>query len=92
MAIFTLTIGRLAGVSAGGVDFAAFTLSALVHWPFLSTGVSFEANALITDGALIRKVTSRGRYPFSARSLRRSSTSSLLSSCSSSLDRSSGRR
>jgi homopolymeric O-antigen transport system permease protein len=56
MAIFTLTIGRLAGVSAGGVDYAAFTLSALVPWTFLSTGVSFGANALITDGALIRKV------------------------------------
>jgi homopolymeric O-antigen transport system permease protein len=56
MAIFTLTIGRFAGVSAGGVDYAAFTLSALVPWTFLSTGVSFGANALITDGALIRKV------------------------------------
>ena len=56
MAIFTLTIGRLAGVSGEGVDYAAFTLSALVPWTFLSTGVSFGANALITDGALIRKV------------------------------------
>jgi lipopolysaccharide transport system permease protein len=56
MAIFTLTIGRLPGVSAGGVNYAAFTLSALVPWMFLSTGVSFGANALITDGALIRKV------------------------------------
>ncbi len=56
MAIFTLTIGRLAGVSAGGVDYAAFTLSALVPWTFLSTGVSFGAGTLITDGALIRKV------------------------------------
>jgi lipopolysaccharide transport system permease protein len=56
MLIFTLTIGRLAGVSGGGVDYAAFTLSALVPWTFLSTGVSFGANALITDGALIRKV------------------------------------
>jgi len=56
MVIFTLTIGRLAGVSGAGVDYAAFTLSALVPWTFLSTGVSFGANALITDGALIRKV------------------------------------
>jgi lipopolysaccharide transport system permease protein len=56
MIIFTLTIGRLAGVSAGGVDYAAFTLSALVPWTFLSTGVSFGANALIADGYLIRKM------------------------------------
>ena len=56
MAIFTLTIGRLAGVSGGVVDYAAFTLSALVAWTFLSTAVSFGANPLIADGALIRKV------------------------------------
>jgi ABC-type polysaccharide/polyol phosphate export permease len=34
--------------------------SALVPWTFLSTGVSFGANALVTEGALIRKVSSRG--------------------------------
>src|SRR5262245_5682317 len=56
MIIFTLTIGRLGGVSGGGVDYAAFTLSALVPWTFLSTGVSVVANALITYGALVRKV------------------------------------
>jgi lipopolysaccharide transport system permease protein len=56
MGIFTLTIGRIAGVQTEGVPYAAFTLSALVPWTFLSTAVSFGANALVTDGALIRKV------------------------------------
>lgn len=56
MAVFALTIGRIASVPSEGVPYAAFTLSALVPWTFLSTGVSFGANALITDGALIRKV------------------------------------
>jgi homopolymeric O-antigen transport system permease protein len=56
MAIFTLTIGRIAGVRSEGVPYAVFTLSALVPWTFLSTAVSFGANALVTDGHLIRKV------------------------------------
>jgi lipopolysaccharide transport system permease protein len=56
MAIFALTIGRIASVPSEGVPYAAFTLSALVPWTFLSTSVSFGANALLTDGALIRKV------------------------------------
>ena len=56
MAVFTLTIGRIAGVPSEEVPYAAFTLSALVPWTFLSTGVSFGANALVTDGHLIRKV------------------------------------
>jgi lipopolysaccharide transport system permease protein len=56
MAIFALTIGRISGVQSAGVPYAAFTLSALVPWTFLSTAVTFGANALVTDGALIRKV------------------------------------
>src|SRR5262245_15441157 len=38
MAVFTLTIGRIEGVPSGGVPYAAFTLSALVPWTYLSTG------------------------------------------------------
>jgi ABC-type polysaccharide/polyol phosphate export permease len=56
MTIFTLTIGRLAPVSGGGAPYAAFALAALVPWTFLQTGVSFGSNALLTDGALVRKV------------------------------------
>ena len=57
MAIFALTIGRIAGVSTeDDVPHAAFTLSALVPLTFLSPGVSFGANALVSDGHLIRKV------------------------------------
>ncbi len=56
MTIFTLTIGRLTPVSGGGAPYAAFALAALVPWTFLQTGVSFGSNALLTDGALVRKV------------------------------------
>jgi lipopolysaccharide transport system permease protein len=56
MTIFSLTLGRLANVAGGGAPYPAFALSALVPWTFLQTGVTFGANALLTDGALLRKV------------------------------------
>ena len=56
MGIFTFTLGRLANVPGGGVPYAAFALSALVPWTFLQTAVSFGANALLIDAALVRKV------------------------------------
>jgi lipopolysaccharide transport system permease protein len=56
MAIFTITLGRLGGVSGGGGPYAAFSLATLVGWTFVQNGVSFGASALLTDGALLRKV------------------------------------
>jgi ABC-type polysaccharide/polyol phosphate export permease len=56
MTVFTLTLGRLAKVPGGGVPYAAFALSALTGWTFLQSAVSFGANALLSDGALVRKV------------------------------------
>ena len=54
MVVFTLTIGRIADVATGDVPYAAFSLSALVPWTFLSTAVSFGANGVLerrSDGA-----------------------------------------
>jgi ABC-type polysaccharide/polyol phosphate export permease len=56
MAIFTLTLGHLAKVPTGDVSYAAFSLSALVTWTFISTSVSFGANALLADAAMVRRV------------------------------------
>jgi len=56
MAIFTLTLGRLADVEGDGTTYAAFTLSALVPWTFLSNGVSFGANGILADAAMVRRV------------------------------------
>jgi lipopolysaccharide transport system permease protein len=56
MAIFTLTLGHLAKVPTGPVPYAAFSLSALVVWTFISNAVSFGANALLVDAAMIRRV------------------------------------
>lgn len=56
MAVFTLTLGHLAKIPGGGVSYAAFSLSALVPWTFLSGSVSMGANELITNAALLRRV------------------------------------
>src|SRR5947208_590541 len=56
MVIFTVAFGRLAKVSGGGTPYASFSLSALVAWTFLQTAVTFGANALLMDSAIIRKV------------------------------------
>ncbi len=56
MAVFSLTLGRLAHVQGGGVSYAAFALSALVPWLFLSSGVSLGSNGIIANAALVRRV------------------------------------
>ncbi len=54
--IFTIVFGRLSGISGGGTSYAASTLAVLVPWFFLQTAVSFGAQALLGDAALLRKV------------------------------------
>jgi len=56
MAVFTVMLGRLAQVPGGGAPYAAFSLSALVAWSYVQNAISFGANALLSDGALVRKV------------------------------------
>ena len=56
MVVFTLTIGRIADVATGDVPYAAFSLSALVPWTFLSTAVAFGANGVLSDAAMVRRV------------------------------------
>lgn len=56
LAVFILFFGRVANVSGGGASYAAFALSALVPWQFISSGISFGANALVNDADILRKV------------------------------------
>jgi lipopolysaccharide transport system permease protein len=56
MLVFTVAFGRLGKISGGGAPYPAFSLSALVPWMFLQTAVTFGANALLMDSAIIRKV------------------------------------
>lgn len=56
LAVFFVIFGRMARVSGGGSSYAAFALAALVPWFFVQNSVSFGAQALLADSALVRKV------------------------------------
>jgi lipopolysaccharide transport system permease protein len=56
LALFVIVFGNIADMSGGGVPYAAFALSALVPWQFLSNGVAQGADALIQDAGLLRKI------------------------------------
>jgi lipopolysaccharide transport system permease protein len=56
LAIFTVFFGHVARIQGDGVKYAAFALTALIPWTYVSTTVSFGANALLSDASLVRKV------------------------------------
>jgi ABC-type polysaccharide/polyol phosphate export permease len=56
MVVFTVALGRLAGLDGGGTTYAAFSLSALVGWSLVQAAVQSGSDALVVDGALLRKV------------------------------------
>jgi lipopolysaccharide transport system permease protein len=56
MGIFVLGFGHAAKIPGGGAPYAAFALSVLVPWTFIQNGVTFGAQSLLTDAALLRKV------------------------------------
>ena len=56
MGIFVFAFGHAAKVPGGGAPYAAFALSVLVPWTFVQNGVTFGAQSLLTDAALLRKV------------------------------------
>jgi len=55
LTLFIVFFGHVVKVDTGGVPYAAFAISALVPWQFVSTGVAYGANALVADGHLMRK-------------------------------------
>ena len=56
LAIFVVFFGRVAKISGGGVPYAAFAISALGPWQFVSNAISFGSLSVINEGALLRKV------------------------------------
>ncbi len=56
LAIFTVFFGRVAKIGGDGVPYAAFALTALIPWNYISTMVSFGSSALLSDASLVRKV------------------------------------
>jgi lipopolysaccharide transport system permease protein len=56
LGVFVLLFGGVADIGGGGATYAAFALSALVPWTFVSSGVQFGGDSLIQDAGLVRKV------------------------------------
>lgn len=56
MVVFSVFLGRLAGVPSDGVPYPLFVFTALVPWTFVAQGVSHSANSLVGSHGLIEKV------------------------------------
>jgi len=56
LAIFVVFFGHVAGISGGGVPYAAFAISALGPWQFVNSAISFGSLAVVNEGSLLRKV------------------------------------
>lgn len=56
LAVFVTVFGRIGGLSKVGGSYPVFALSALVPWFFLQSAVSLGAQALLMDGAILKKV------------------------------------
>jgi lipopolysaccharide transport system permease protein len=57
LTVFVVVFGGVAGLEGGPhTSYAAFVLSALVPWQFVSSGVANGGDALIQDAGLLRKV------------------------------------
>ena len=54
--IFTLFLGRLAGVPSDGISYPLFAYSGLLLWTFFANAVTNSANSLIADSKLLTKV------------------------------------
>jgi lipopolysaccharide transport system permease protein len=56
MVVFSVFLGRLAGVPSEGVPYPIFTYAALVPWTFFSNGVTQSTNSLVNNANLLKKV------------------------------------
>lgn len=56
LTIFVIVFERVGRASGDGGSYAAAALAVLVPWFFIQTGVSFGAQALLMDAAMVRKV------------------------------------
>jgi lipopolysaccharide transport system permease protein len=56
MVVFSVFLGRLAGVPSDGAPYPVFSYAGLLPWTFFANGVSLGANALVNNPDLVRKV------------------------------------
>jgi len=56
MAIFTVFLGRLAGVPSDGVSYALFAFVGLVPWMYFANSVVAAGNSVVSNSQLVTKV------------------------------------
>ncbi|HLJ60336.1 MAG TPA: ABC transporter permease [bacterium] len=56
LGVFIVVFGRVAHINTGNVPYGALALAALVPWFFVQSSVSFGAQTLLRDSALVRKI------------------------------------
>lgn len=56
MVVFSVFLGRLAGVPSDGVPYPVFSLAGLVPWTFFAAGVGRAAGSLVSNQGLLTKV------------------------------------
>ncbi|HUR52966.1 MAG TPA: ABC transporter permease [Gemmataceae bacterium] len=56
MVVFSVFLGRLAGLSGGGVPYPLFVLTGLIAWTFFASAVSQGGNSVVGSERLITKI------------------------------------
>lgn len=56
MLIFSLFLGKLAGIPSDGLPYPLFAFAGLVPWTFFANALTLSSNSLITSAHLITKV------------------------------------
>ncbi|MGB0371595.1 MAG: ABC transporter permease [Opitutales bacterium] len=56
MVVFTIILGRLAGVPSDGAPYAIFSFVALVPWTFFANSLTGSSNSLVANAGMLSKV------------------------------------
>lgn len=56
MIVFSVFLGRLAGLEGGGTPYAVFVFAGLVPWTFFATSISLASHSVVGSEKLITKV------------------------------------
>jgi lipopolysaccharide transport system permease protein len=56
MVVFTLFLGRLGGISPGGISYPLFVFAALVPWTLFAQGLSGASSSVVNATNLVQKV------------------------------------
>jgi lipopolysaccharide transport system permease protein len=56
MFVFTIFLGRLAGVDSGGLPYPLFVYSGLLPWMLFSTAISSAGNSVVSSESIITKI------------------------------------